>query len=79
MNTIHIHDILDIIYNSGKEYTIDSLKEEVINRYGNDINFMTCSDHKFGIEGMIDFMCSRGKIEVHGEKIFPAGASWCDH
>ncbi len=79
MNTIHIHEVLDIIYSSNQSFTIDSLKEEVQRIYGEDVHFMSCADHRFGIEGMVDFMHSRGKIEIQGEQIFPAGASFCDH
>ncbi|MBR9998185.1 MAG: DUF2492 family protein [Cyclobacteriaceae bacterium] len=79
MKTIHIHDILDLIYSSGKTFTIDSLKEEVQHIYGKDVHFNSCADHRFGVEGMIDFMLSRGKIDVHGDRIYPAGASYCDH
>lgn len=79
MNTIHIHEVLDIIYSSNHSFTIESLKEEVQRIYGEDVNFMSCADHRFGIEGMVDFMHSRGKIEIQGEQIYPAGASFCDH
>jgi probable metal-binding protein len=79
MNTIHIHEILDIIYSSGKTFTISSLKEEVQNIYGEDVLFMSCSDHHFGIEDMVHFMLSRGKIDIKGETIFPAGDSFCEH
>lgn len=79
MKTIHIHDILDMIYTSGKSYTIDSLLDEVKNIYGKDVSFNSCSDNRFGLEEMIGFMQSRGKIEVKGDRIYPAGASYCDH
>lgn len=79
MNTIHIHEVLDIIYNSGKSFTIDSLKEEVMNSYGDDVHFVSCADHKFGIEGMVDFMHERGKIVLEEDRIFPVGSTKCDH
>jgi hypothetical protein len=28
---------------------------------------------------MVDFMLSRGKIDIHGDRIYPAGATYCDH
>ena len=79
MKTIHIHDILDMIYSSGKSYTIDSLLEEVKEIYGKDVCFNSCSDHRFGLQEMIGFMQDRGKIEVLGDRIYPAGATYCDH
>jgi len=79
MNTIHIHEVLDIIYFSGKSFTIRSLKEEVQKIYGEDVHFMSCVDDHFGMEDMVNFMLNRGKIEVKGEQIYPAGASFCEH
>jgi len=79
MNTIHIHDILDLIYSSRKSYTIDSLKEDVKKIYGEKVHFNSCADHRFGVEEMVEFMHNRGKIEVHGDRIYPAGATYCDH
>lgn len=79
MTAIHIHEVLDIIYDSDKIFTIDSLKEEVILRFGNDVEFTSCADDRFGIEEMINFMQNRGKIEIEDKKIYPAGQPMCDH
>ncbi len=79
MDSIHIHEILEIIYTSGKSFTIDTLKEEVQKKYGEDVHFNSCADHRFGIEEMVNFMHNRGKIEIHGDRIYPAGTSFCDH
>jgi probable metal-binding protein len=79
MKTIHIHDILDLIYTSGNTFTIDSLKDEVMKLYGRDVHFNSCADHRFGVEGMIEFMVSRGKINIQDDRIYPAGATYCDH
>lgn len=78
MNTIHIHEILDIIYSSERAFTIGSLEEEVRRIYGNDVHFKSCADQRFGIKEMVDFMYSRGKIEIKDDRIFPAGASYCN-
>jgi probable metal-binding protein len=77
MQIIHIHEILDMIYSSGKIYTVSSLKEEVQKKYGSHIHFVSCADHRFDMEDMVNFMLERGKIEVKGDMIFPAGASYC--
>jgi len=78
MDLLHIHDVLDIIYNSDKIYTIEELEKEVIHNYGEDINLTSCSDNVFGITEMIDFMVDRGKVQLQGNKIFPIGQS-CGH
>ena len=78
MSVIHIHEVLDIIYNSEKVYTIEELNKEVIENYGEDISITSCSDHEFEINDMVNFMLERGKIEMQGDKIYPIGNS-CNH
>jgi probable metal-binding protein len=78
MDLLHIHDVLNIIYNSEKIFTVEELEKEVINNYGEDINLTSCSDNVFGITEMIDFMIDRGKIQLQGNKIYPIGES-CGH
>ena len=78
METIHIHDVLDIIYSSERLYTIDQLKEEVTARFGENINVTSCSENDFGIAEMVNFMLQRRKITLDGDLIIPAGHS-CSH
>ena len=78
MDLLHIHDVLNIIYNSEKIFTVEELEKEVINNYGEDINLTSCSENVFGITEMIDFMVDRGKIQLQGNKIYPIGES-CGH
>ena len=78
MDLIHIHDVLDIIYNSEKIYTVEELEQEVINNFGEGICLTSCSDNAFGISEMINFMVERGKIRLQGNEIYPIGES-CGH
>ena len=78
MGLLHIHEVLNIIYGSDKIYTVEELKQEVIDSFGEDVNFTSCSDNQFFIDDMIDFMVQRGKIQVQGDKIYPFGGA-CNH
>jgi len=78
MGLLHIHEVLNIIYNSDKIFTIEELKQEVINTFGEDISFTSCSEHEFEMNDMLDFMLQRGKIQVQGDKIYPSGDT-CGH
>lgn len=78
METIHIHDVLDIIYSADRLYTIDQLKEEVVSRFGEDISMTSCSENEFGIAEMVNFMLQRRKITLDGDLIIPIGHS-CSH
>ena len=79
METIHIHDVLDIIYGTDKIYTISELKEEVETRFGDNVSLTSCSDGEFGISEMVNFMLNRGKIQLEGDKIIPSGKGGCEH
>ena len=78
MGLLHIHEVLNIIYNSDKILTIEELKQEVINTFGENISLTSCSDHEFEINDMVDFMLQRGKIQLQGDKIYPYGGA-CGH
>ena len=78
MGLLHIHEVLNIIYNSDKVFTIEELKQEVINNFGEDISFTSCSESEFEINDMVDFMLQRGKIQLEGDKIYPFGEA-CNH
>ena len=78
MGLLHIHEVLNIIYNSDKIFTIEELKQEVIHNFGDDISFTSCSEKEFEINEMVDFMLQRGKIQLQGDKIYPYGEA-CNH
>lgn len=78
MGLLHIHEVLNIIYNSDKIFTIEELKQEVINSFGENVSFTSCSENKFEINEMVDFMLQRGKIQLEGNKIYPFGEA-CNH
>jgi len=78
MSVLHIHEVLDIIYNSEKIFTIEELKQEVVKNFGEDISLTSCSDNEFEINDMVNFMLEKGKIQLQGDKIHPTGES-CGH
>jgi probable metal-binding protein len=78
MGLLHIHEVLNIIYNSDKNFTIEELKREVIKNFGEDISFTSCSENELEINDMVDFMLQRGKIQLEGNKIYPFGKA-CNH
>ena len=67
----HIHEVLELIYGSGKSYTKASLISEITDLFGEEAKFTTCGDHLFGIQGVIPFLLERNKINIEGEAIIP--------
>jgi len=77
-NLVHIHEVLDLVYNSGRTFTIQQLEQEMANLYGEDVLFTTCGDFAFPISGAVPFMVERNKIVLNGDIIVPAG-NMCQH
>lgn len=79
MNNIHhIHEILHLLFGAEETYTVEALHQEILDRYGEDVQFTTCGDNLFGIDGVIPFLQSREKITLQGNNIIPLTPA-CDH
>jgi len=72
MNTtkesIHGHEVLQMMMQSGKSYTSQSLLTEIKGRFGDQAYFHTCSAEKMTAAGLIDFLVKKGKFAAkdHG-------------
>ena len=78
MEIRHIHDVLDIIFNSEHQYSTESLIEEVKTRFGDQTHFTSCSENVFSADEIVPFLLSRNKIKVNGNLITPLTPS-CSH
>jgi len=77
-NLRHIHEVLHIIYNSEKVFTAKSLYNEISSRFGDDVQFTSCSDNVFPMKEVVPFLLSRGKIRLEENKIIPLTPA-CSH
>jgi len=72
-NVVHIHKILHFIIeylNKKILFTEKSLKLEIVEIWGKDVKFTSCSENIFGIEELINFLKQRDKIFIKDEIIF---------
>ncbi|WP_370977911.1 YecH family metal-binding protein [Agaribacterium sp. ZY112] len=58
----HVHDILDIIKQSGKNYSVAELKQAITSEFGSEATFASCSTEGMNIEQAIEFIISKGKF-----------------
>lgn len=77
-NIRHIHDVLQILFSAEKEYTVESLYEELRVKYGEDVQFSNCAENVFPINEVVPFILNRGKIRMEENKIVPLTPA-CDH
>ncbi len=61
MTQIHAHEILRMM--EGNTYTTASLKEAIINKFGIDARFNTCSAEGMNADAIIDFLANKGKFK----------------
>jgi len=57
----HGHEVLDMM--QGHNYTEKSLLEAIIERFGADECFYTCSAENLTAQGLIDFLKEHGKFK----------------
>jgi len=78
-NQIHGHEVMQMMIESGKTYTHDSLREAIIHAFGPAARFFTCSANGMTADELIQFLDSRGKF-LHEEGEFKTQPDKiCDH
>lgn len=60
--SIHGHQVIDIVANSEKSFTISTLKTEVAEQFGQQCLFHTCMDSELSADQLINFLVSKGKF-----------------
>ncbi len=74
----HIHEVLELIYTSEKNFTTGELVKNLTAFYGEDVFFTSCADHIFRIDGVIPFLLEKGKIRLEDDTIIPMTQA-CSH
>ncbi len=59
---IHGHEVMEMMIESGQTYTKESLKSEIISKFGEDARFFTCSAENMSAQEIIDFLETKGKF-----------------
>ncbi len=58
---IHAHEILRMM--EGNSYTTESLQNAIIEKFGEDASFHTCSAEGLDASGIIKFLVEKGKFK----------------
>jgi probable metal-binding protein len=66
---VHGHDVIDMMMAAPQPYTRESLTAAIIERFGADTRFHTCSAEGMTAAELVAFLESRGKF-------MPAGAGF---
>ena len=77
--SIHGHEVMEMMVASGKSYTKASLEHEIIEKFGVDTRFYTCSAENMTAHELVDFLESRNKFIGDGERFSTDSEKICDH
>ena len=61
-NQIHGHEVIEMMTGSNETYTTTSLQAAIINRFGAEARFHTCSAANMDAGELIAFLAGRGKF-----------------
>ena len=61
MNEIHAHEVLRMM--EGNSYSKTSLKAAIIDKFGSEVQFNTCSAEGMNTDEIIEFLTAKGKFK----------------
>lgn len=79
MASIHGHEVLNMMIESGQHYTTESLVAAITARFGDAARFHTCSAEGMTAAGLVTFLASRGKFIPAEEGFSTHESKICQH
>jgi len=79
MASIHGHEVMHMMVNSGESYTRESLREAIHQQFGEDSRFHTCSAQGMDADALIQFLEAKGKFHPVGSGFTTAPERICNH
>ena len=76
---IHGHEVMQMMLDSGSAYTRETLRQAIIDRFGAEARFFTCSAEDMTAEALIEFLAERGKFIPSEEGFHTAPTKMCQH
>lgn len=66
-NIKHIHEVLFLFQELGSFPSTDALFSTIKERFGEDVQFISCSQQPFGLEEVVGFLTQRNKIVLNAD------------
>lgn len=77
--SIHGHAVLHMMLDQDQAYTRASLTAAIVERYGSDARFHTCSAEGMDAAMLVDFLADKGKFVDSGNGFNTTPAHICTH
>ena len=79
MQEAHVHDIMQMMMDSGEVYTRESLKKAIIDKFGITTTYCSCSVNMMTPDAAIEFLEARGKFIPSDQGFFTDESKKCSH
>ena len=79
MTDIHAHEVMHMMLEHGEGFSRDSLAQAIIERFGADARFHSCSAFGMDVHAVIDFLESRGKFVARDDGFNTVQDKICSH
>lgn len=76
---IHGHEVMRMMVESGQAYDADSLESAIVEKFGDQARFHTCSASGMTARELIDFLAARKKFVPFGGGFSTEASNICDH
>ena len=76
---VHGHDVMEMMMASHQSYSKDSLKAAIIEKFGADTRFHTCSAENMDADALIGFLAQRGKFAAGTDGFTVNPDAICQH
>jgi probable metal-binding protein len=76
---LHGHEVIEMMIASGKTYTKASLQAAIIERFGTEARFYTCSAENMTAAELIEFLAARDKFTPRAGGFTMNAAKVCNH
>ena len=76
---VHGHEVMRMMIDDGKVYTKATLREAIVERFGEAAKFYTCSAENMTPDEIIEFLDKRGKFIDEGDGFTTEPDKICKH
>ena len=76
---IHAHEVMRLMLELDTDFSRASLTRAIVERFGSDAKFHSCSEAGMDVHAVIDFLESRGKFVARADGFNTAQDKICNH
>lgn len=79
MDSVHGHEVLNMMIASGEQYTTESLEAAIKARFGEETRFHTCSASHMTAGELVAFLAAKGKFIAKDDGFSTHESKICRH